>query len=339
MTFSQPLSQATRGRRVRNLPDPGVPLLEEVRDGRTQAVYVGHAILLDATGGTLREWGSGATQAYWRSAAKPLQALPFVESGAFDALRLPDLHLAIACSSHNGERDHLDAVQGLLAPAGLGVADLACGAHEPIGGPALCDPRPEGGWTALHNNCSGKHAAMLATARHNGWPTQGYLDPEHPLQLAIRAVIGEATGEPVAWGTDGCSAPCFWSSLTGMARAFQWLDRRPAGRRILDAMADHPHAIAGTRMWDTAFLAAGRGRWVGKVGAAGLYVAVHRDNGQAFALKVASGSRDGRDQVAAHVAKAAGWLDPQAEDALRGFLEPPIATWNGKVVGMTRSLL
>ncbi|HJQ92743.1 MAG TPA: asparaginase [Candidatus Thermoplasmatota archaeon] len=323
-------------------PDLGVPLLEEVRDGRTQAVHSGDAVLLDADGHIDHQWGHGDQGAYWRSAAKPLQALAFVETGAFDALRaagLDERHLAIACSSHNGEPMHVEAARELLAAAGLQESDLGCGAHEPMGGVALGGPMPKGGWSAIHNNCSGKHAAMLATAKHNGWPTQGYLDPEHPLQLAIRATIGEATGEPVAWGTDGCSAPCFWSSIKGMARAFQWLDRRPAGRRILDAMAANPHSIAGTGMWDTAFIGAGKGRWVGKVGAAGLYVAVNRTNHEAFACKVGSGSRDARDWTAAHLAKDAGWLDAEAKAALRPFLAPSIATWNGKVVGTTRSFV
>jgi L-asparaginase II len=320
-------------------PDLGVPLLEEVRDGRTQAVHSGDAVLLDADGHIDHQWGHGDQGAYWRSAAKPLQALAFVESGAFDALGLDDSHLAIACASHNGERGHVEAARRILAAAGLKESDLGCGAHEPMGGVELAGPKPPGGWTAIHNNCSGKHAAMLATAKHNGWPTQGYLDPEHPLQLAIRGAIGEATGEPVVWGTDGCSAPCFWSSIKGMARAFQWLQKRPAGRRILDAMAAHPHAIAGTGMWDTAFLAAGKGRWVGKVGAAGLYVAINRTNGEAFACKVGSGSRDARDWTAAHLALDAGWLDAEAEAALLPFLTPTITTWNGQVVGTIRSFV
>lgn len=320
-------------------PDAGVPLLEEVRNGRTQAVHTGHAVLLDAQGYVDHQWGHGEEGAYWRSAAKPLQALPFVESGAFDALGLDDSHLAIACSSHNGEPVHLDAARGILRAAGLTERDLACGAHEPTSHLVGLLPRPAGGWSAIHNNCSGKHAGMLATAKHSGWPTHGYLDPEHPLQLAIRGHVGEATGEPVAWGTDGCSAPCFWSSLHGMARAFQWLDKRPAGRRILDAMAAHPHSIAGTGMWDTAFIAAGKGRWVGKVGAAGLYVALDRSNGEAFALKVASGLGAPRDQAAAHLALDAGWLDAEAQAALQPFLQPTIATWKGKVVGHVRSMV
>ncbi len=320
-------------------PDAGPPLLEEVRDGRTQAVHTGHAVLLDPDGAINHQWGHGEEKAYWRSAAKPLQALPFVESGAFDALGLDDSHLAIACASHNGELIHIEAVRRLLTAAGLAESDLGCGAHEPMGGVALCGPRPAGGWSSIHNNCSGKHSALLATSKHNGWPTSGYLDPEHPLQLAIRGVVGAATKEPVAWGVDGCSAPCFWSSLTGMARAFQWLDQRPAGRRIFDAMAAHPHLIAGTGMWDTAFIGAGQGRFVGKVGAAGLYVAIDRKSGEAFACKLASGMSTARDQAAAHLARDSGWLDDDAQRMLARFLAPSITTWRGAEVGSVRSLV
>lgn len=320
-------------------PDLGVPLLEELRDGRTQAVHSGHAVLLDPDGSINHQWGHGDEKAYWRSAAKPLQAVPFIETGAFESLDIDDGHLAIACASHNGETVHIDAVGRLLDAAGLKESDLGCGAHEPMGGPALSGPKPAAGWTAIHNNCSGKHSAMVATAKHNGWPTTGYLDPEHPLQLSIRKVIGEATQEPVTWGTDGCSAPCFWSSLAGMARAFQWLHARPSGRIIFDAMAAHPHAIAGTGMWDTAFIGAGKGRFVGKVGAAGLYVALDRQSGEAFACKIASGSSVARDQVAAHLARDSGWLDDEAQEALAKFLAPPITTWRGKEVGFVRSLV
>ena len=320
-------------------PDLGVPLLEELRDGRTQAVHSGHAVLLDPDGHIDHQWGHGDEKAYWRSALKPLQVQPFLASGAFDALGLDDRHLAIACASHNGEPVHVDRVRELLAAAGLAESDLACGAHEPLGGTALAGPRPPGGWGAIHNNCSGKHAAMLATAKHNGWPTEGYLDPDHPLQLEIRRLVGEATGEPVVWGTDGCSAPCFWSSLSGMARAFQWLARTPGGRRAFDAMAAQPHLVAGTGMWDTAFLTAGKGRFVGKVGAAGLYVALDRKTGEAFACKLASGSSMARDQAAAHIALDAGWLDAEAQARLKPFLAPAITTWRGAAVGHLRSFV
>src|SRR5688500_1669858 len=167
---SKPAGHPGRVREER--PDLGVPLLEEVRDGRTQAVHSGDAVLLDADGHIDHQWGHGDQGAYWRSAAKPLQALAFVETGAFDALAghagLDDSHLAIACSSHNGEPVHVDAAHAILAAAGLKGSDLGCGAHEPMGGATLGGPMPKGGWTALHNNCSGKHAAMLATAKHNG---------------------------------------------------------------------------------------------------------------------------------------------------------------------------
>lgn len=320
-------------------PDLGVPLLEELRDGRTQAVHSGHAVLLGADGHIDHQWGHGDEKAYWRSAAKPLQALPLLTTGAYEAFGLDASHLAIACASHNGELVHVERARSLLAAAGVPESELACGAHEPTGGPSLRGPKPDKGWSAIHNNCSGKHAGMLATAKHNGWPTQGYLDPEHPLQLAIRKVVGEATGEPVVWGTDGCSAPCFWSSLAGMARAFQWLHKRDEGRRLFDAMTAHPHLVAGTAMWDTAFLAAGAGRLVGKVGAAGLYVALDRKTGEAFACKLASGSSMARDWTAAHLALDAGWLDEAAQAGLQAFLKPAITTWRGATVGSVRSFV
>jgi L-asparaginase II len=320
-------------------PDPGVPLLEEVRNGRTQAVHVGHAVLLDRDGRVLRSWGDPAAGAYWRSSSKPFQAEPLVATGAADALGLgPDL-VALACSSHSSEPRHVEGARRILAAAGLTEADLQCGAHDPPLGGRHAGPEPAGGWRAIHNNCSGKHAAMLAACVHNGWPTETYLDPENPLQRRIRALLGEMTGEPVAWGIDGCSAPTFWSTLTGMARAFQRHDRTAVGRRVFDAMAAEPFMVAGTGRFCTALLQAGRGALAGKVGAAGLYVALHRPSGQAFAVKLAAGQRDAAEQAAAHLAAAAGWLDDDAKAALAPWLDHRLLNCRLIDVGEVRSLL
>jgi L-asparaginase II len=322
------------------LPNPGVPLLEELREGRTQAVHTGHAVVLDAKGAISKSWGNPKEGAYWRSSAKPLQtAAGLVGSGAADAFGFgPDL-VALACASHNSEPRHVDGARRMLAAAGLKESDLGCGAHEPIGG-ARAGPRPAGGWSAIHNNCSGKHAGMLAACVHKGWPTEGYLDPEHPLQKAIRAVVGERTGEPVAWGTDGCSAPVFWSSITGMARAFQRHDASSVGRRVFDAMAAEPWMVAGTGRFCTALMHATKGHVVGKVGAAGLYVALNRTTGEALAVKVASGAREVGELAAAELMDELGWLDDHLGDGseLLPFLDPHITTCLGKELGTTRGL-
>jgi L-asparaginase II len=315
-----------------------VPLLEEVREDRTQAVHCGHALVLRSDGSVAQSWGNPKVGAWWRSSAKPLQAVPFVESGAADAFGLGPGMVALACGSHNGELVHLQAARSILNAAGLTEADLGCGAHEPLGGPERCAPRPAWGWSAIHNPCSGKHAAMLAACVHNGWPTKGYLDPEHPLQRRIRALVGEMTREPVAWGTDGCSAPVFWNTLTGMARAFQAHDRTAVGRRIFDAMAAEPFMVAGTKRFCTALMASTAGRIVGKVGAGGLYVAVRRTTGEALAVKVSSGVHETTEQAAVELMNALGWLDDHEGDALAHFLGPRITTCLGKDLGTTRAL-
>ena len=317
-------------------PDAGVPLLEEVRNGRSQAVHTGHAVLLGRGGKVLRSWGDPGTQAYWRSSLKPIQAEALVATGAADRFGLgPDL-LAVACASHSGEPRHVAGARAILAAAGLSEKDLQCGPHEPYGG-RLSGPEPAGGWTSIHNNCSGKHAAMLAACVHNGWPTETYLDPENPLQRRVRALVGDLTGEPVAWGVDGCSAPTFWSSLAGMARAWQRHDQTAAGRRAYDAMAADPFMVGGTGRFCTALLQAGKGGLLGKVGAAGLYVALHRPTGQAFALKVAAGARDAHELAAAHLADAAGWLDEDARALLRPWLDHRILNCRLADVGGVRN--
>jgi L-asparaginase II len=326
--------EAANGRMVR--PDPGVPLLEEVRNGRTQAVHTGHAVLLDRDGKAIRSWGDPKTGAYWRSSLKPIQVEPLLATGAAERFGIgPDL-VALACASHSSEPRHVIGAKAILAAAGLSETDLQCGPHEPYGG-RLSGAEPPTGWTPIHSNCSGKHAAMLAACVHNGWPTEGYLDPEGPLQRRIRALVGELTGEPVAWGVDGCSAPTFWSSLEGMARAYQRHNRTAVGRRAFDAMLADPFMVAGTARFCTAFLEAGRGAFVGKVGAAGLYVALHRETGQAFAVKLAAGVRDVVEQAAALLADAVGWLDDEARKPLDPWLDHRLVNCRLVDVGGVRS--
>jgi L-asparaginase II len=336
-------------RRVKTVPphaglDPGVPVVEEVRDGRVQAVHLGHAVLLRGDG-TRVAWGDADTATWWRSAPKPLQALPFARR-ALDEFALAPEDLALACASHNGEPQHADRALGILTAAGLDADALQCGGHPPMA--ADHGSAPPGGWSALHNNCSGKHAAMLAACVANGWDTVSYLEPEHPLQRDILASIARATGvaaDAIPLGTDGCGAPTFWLPISTLARAYQWLRSDATGRRCLDAMAAHPWWVAGTDRFCTAFMRAARGDVVGKVGAVGVYVALHVPSGDALAVKVTGGSTQAAETFVAAVARAQGWLDVThdgrdvaADDAsLAAYADRRITTWRGTDVGRFRA--
>ena len=202
---------------------------------------------------------------YARSSAKPFQALPLLLSGAADALGLTDEELAVACASHNAEEPHLRAVRSILEKAGLSEDDLQNGAHPPLYAPATMElacrgEEPE----AIHGNCSGKHAGMLAVCVHEGWATSGYRNPDHPLQVWILEIVARVCGlEPdeILLGGDGCGVPTFGMPLTNLATGFARLatcalpgDLAEAANKVSGAMREHPYMVGGTERFDTAVM-------------------------------------------------------------------------------------
>lgn len=233
---------------------------------------------------------AGDTEAlvYLRSSAKLVQALASVLTGAADRFAMTDAELALACGSHGGESFHVDTAAGLLRKIGLGPEHLQCGAHPPVFEPAARAIWAAGGTpTALHNNCSGKHSAMLAACVAAGWPTADYLDPAHPLQEMNRANVAAFGGlapSDVRVGVDGCSAPVFAVPLASAARIFANVTnrsaaeglteaRRVAARRVCAALREKPEMIGGTKRLDTDLIRATGGRVLSKVGAEGLWCA------------------------------------------------------------------
>lgn len=240
-----------------------------------------------------------------RSCNKPLQALAMLRHG----VSIDGELLALACASHNGEDFHIDGVRRILAGAGLDVDMLQCTPGMPIGEDAHRAYLAAGGTpTPLYMNCSGKHAAMLATCRANGWLTDSYRDPEHPLQQAIRDTIGDLADEPVAAvGVDGCGAPVFGFSLVGVARAFGRLAAAAPGtleRKVADAMRTHPEYVGGTGRDVTSLMRAVPGL-VAKDGAEAVY-AVGLPDGRAVAVKIADGSSRARTVVMAAALRRIG---------------------------------
>jgi L-asparaginase II len=261
-----------------------------------ESVHHGSVVAVDADGHPVFGIGQPDALAFPRSSNKPFQALAMVRSG----LALDGELLALACASHSGEPFHVDGVRRILAGAGLTEDDLQCTADLPLGEDAKADLLAAGGHRApIYMNCSGKHAAMLATCVANGWPTENYLDADHPLQLAARAALEDLAGESVgAIGVDGCGAPLFAITLTGLARAFGRLAAAPAGtpeRRVADAMRRHPEWVGGTGR-DVTALMRGLPGAVAKDGAEGVY-AIGLPDGSAVAIKIADGSNRARPVV------------------------------------------
>jgi L-asparaginase II len=236
-----------------------------------------------------------------------------VEAG----LDLPPDLLAMACASHSGEAMHLEAVQRILAGAGLSEDDLQC----PVDWPMIDGVRDEAlrsGASAsrLFMNCSGKHAAMLATCVANGWDTATYLSPAHPLQQAILATFARLTGEPVdTVAVDGCGAPLLSASLTGLARAFRSLAVASSGAesRVAEAIRAHPELVSGSTRDELALLRAVPGA-IGKAGAEACY-AVALPDGRAFALKIEDGGARARPVVMAAALARSGVLEMAGVDA------------------------
>ena len=251
-------------------------------------------------GSLLHAWGAVDDPLFPRSSNKPLQAVAMLRAG----LALPPHHLALASASHSAEPFHLDAVREMLTDAGLTEADLQNTPDLPY------DPDERDIWVAAHRtarslaqNCSGKHAAMLATCRVNGWDLRTYLDPTHPLQRAMADTIADLAGEPVAaTAVDGCGAPVMAISLAGLARAFGRIAAAAPGTpegSVADAIRSHPEYLGGTRRDVTALVRGTRGA-IAKDGAEAVY-AVGLADGRGIALKVADGGQRARPVILAAV--------------------------------------
>jgi L-asparaginase II len=264
-----------------------------VRSGLVEGRHHGHALVLDPDGGLLRSWGDPTAPMYPRSANKPLQAVAMLRCGLADVVGGDERLIAIAAASHSGEQRHIGAVNALLERAGLSADALDNTPGLPLDEQSAWSwLRSGGGPDGIHQNCSGKHAAMLATCVTAGWPTDGYRDPQHPLQQSIRRTIEELTGEPVPWvGVDGCGAPLFATSLAGLARAYRALALAEVGTaeaRVAAAMEAHPEMVGGTGRSVTVLMSAVPG-CIAKDGAEGVFAAATA-TGAAVAVKVDDGA-------------------------------------------------
>jgi len=296
-----------------------VVVAEIVRSGFVEGHHYGSVVALDATGEVA--WAVGAVDEpmFPRSCSKPLQAVAMVRNG----LDLPPELLALACASHSGESFHIDGVRRILASAGLDESALQTPADYPLDDEARdAAIREGGGPSPLLMNCSGKHAAMLATCVVNGWDIAGYRDPAHPLQQAIADTVGELTGVPVSHvAVDGCGAPLLATTLVGLARAFGRLARGVDGsgrddervHRVAEAIRSHPAYVSGSRRDELTLITAIPGA-VAKAGAEACY-AVGLADGRAFALKADDGAPRVRPVLMAHALERAGVLAEPGVDA------------------------
>ncbi|MEZ5776420.1 MAG: asparaginase [Hyphomicrobiaceae bacterium] len=322
------------------------PVLVDATRGRlVESVHRGAIAVAGPDGGLLLALGDVARPVFPRSSLKLVQALPLVESGAADAFGFTDRELALAGASHSGEAVHVEVASRMLASAGRDWHALECGAHEPIDATAArALHRADASASPLHNNCSGKHAGMIATACFLGEDPKGYVEPAHPVQERIRAIVAELTGEAMTadrCGIDGCSVPNWAASLAALAGVFARLSsghgvtaaRASAARRLFAAAIAEPHMLAGTGRYCTRIMTALSGRVFAKTGAEGFYCAALPDRGIGIALKVDDGA--GR---AAEIALGAvlGALLPEEETRLVPFVSHAIRNVRGIETGLLR---
>jgi L-asparaginase II len=341
----------------RDLP-LGAPLLAVTRGEAVESVHRGSIAVVDAEGRLLASWGDPLVPVFLRSAAKPFQLVPFVAAGGERRFALTTEEVALASASHAGEPSHTAVAERMLAKGGFTLESLRCGAHAPSSeraARALVRRGEEP--NALHNNCSGKHAAMLLACRLFGDDPATYTSPRHPLQKRILSLLSRMTDVEearIGIAVDGCSAPVFRLPLASLALGYARLAaarvpresprERDARKRIFHAMAAAPEMVAGSGRFTTELIRAYRGRLVGKEGADGLY-AVAAPLGRArgggplgVALKIEDGSERGRAAVVVEVLRQLGLAGGAPLARLRRVARLSVRNVRGDVVGAMEPL-
>lgn len=341
-------------RNIQNsLPEP---LVEIKRGSVKESSHYGHIVAVDGGGREVAQLGAPERVTYLRSSAKPFQAIPLVASGAAERFHFSTQEVAIACGSHNGDPEHLRTVQSMLRKMGLDESALKCGTHEPYSPLAARELRERGEKpTVLHNNCSGKHAGMLALALHLGARIEAYDKPDHPVQVAITRAISQFSRLPlksIQIGVDGCGVPVHGVPVRAMAEMYARLitppenfdyTTRAACERIVTAMKAYPEMIGGeTESLDTALMRIVPGGLIAKAGAEGLFTAGIMPSekwplGLGLALKIEDGDKGSRARRPAVVEtlRQLGILTDTALDALASFSKPRICNHRGDIVGET----
>lgn len=329
-------------------------LAKVIRGDTVESVHRGHIVAMNGSGEIIMAIGDPKAVTYFRSAMKPIQAIPLITSGAADVFGFSEEEIALACASHSGETRHVRIAQLMLERTGLTEAHLRCGSHLPFFEKEAERMIREGEHPSqLHNNCSGKHSAMLALAKHIGAEISEYENPENPVQQAILGAVLRFSGlsrSEIKIGTDGCSAPNFAMSVAAMARCFANIVRPPAFfddaeraacERIVAAMTKFPELIGGTERLDTMLMQAAEGRFISKVGAEGVWLcgilpSKKYPDGLAVAIKIEDGDdKRARTVVAVTILKQLGILLP---DSFPEFSPMPTKNRRGDTVGRVEAV-
>jgi L-asparaginase II len=319
--------------------------VDVLRGGVTESRHCVHAVVADAEGRLVWTAGDAGLVTFVRSAIKMFQALPLVEDGGVERFGLLDEEIAITTASHGGEPFHFETVRSLLGKAGVPEDALACGPHPPMHAASADALRARSVTPGrIHNNCSGKHAGMLALAALHGCPRTGYHLLAHPVQTRVLATVAEWTGvahDAVGCAVDGCGLPTFALPLDQVARACGRLsaaahagDDAPA--RVIGAMTEHPLYVAGTDRLCTDLMRAASGRVWAKVGAEGYYCAGVPERGLGVAIKIEDGAWRAAEPALLAVLRAVDAIDDETLAALARYAEPAVTNTRGERVGGVR---
>jgi len=319
--------------------------VEVVRGGLVESRHRVDIAVCDDAGAVLAFVGDVDGWTYLRSAAKPMQALPLVEEGVADAIGMSSSELALCCASHESEVRHIEGARSILAKAGAAESLFRCGPHPPFSteaARALADAGEEP--AAVHNNCSGKHAGMIALALHMGWDPVDYHRADHPVQRRMLDEVVRWSGvaaDQVRSGVDGCGVLCFAVPLSGIARTFASFaaaaDRAEPAARVVEAMTDHPLMVGGTGRTCTDVMATAGDRVFVKVGAEGVYAGGLRGRGIGFAIKVADGGRRAVEVALVRLLSDLDVIDASEVEALSGHGNPRVLNTRDETVGEVRA--
>jgi len=321
-------------------------LVNVIRGENIEGAHHGDLVAVDYQGKILKKVGNENRFTYWRSCAKPFQLLPLIEKGGIERFGLEEEEIAAMASSHGGENKHVEVIGRILDKIGCVEDDLDCGFAPPFYPKAIEETLRKGeDYRKLQNNCSGKHAGMLALARLLGISIQNYIDLEHPVQQMMLDTVSECVKLPkesIKVAKDGCGVPVFGFAIKNMALAYakltvpekSFLGRRASAARIvLEAMTKYPFNVAGTDRLDTALMEVTNGRVVAKLGAEAVYNIGIKDQGIGICFKIDDGSYRALDPVAVHILKEMDLLTKEEFNKLEGHYRPLLKNHRQEVIG------
>ena len=321
-------------------------LLHYTRAGHVENIHRGDIVAVNCDGEIIHSVGNANLPMFWRSAAKPFQALPFVKNGGLEKYNISEEELAVLVSSHSGEENHVKLVRGILNKLGVDENVLDCGILRPVNGKAykklLLAGEPI---TAVHNQCSGKHSQIIALAIMLGVPVEGYIRPEHPAQKLIFKHVAMASKMPedkLEIGIDGCGVPVFYLPLYNMALAYarlstpelgDWGEYEIAATKIRDAMSKFPQVVSGTGRIDCAVPEITQGRIIAKIGADAVYCLCVKNENLGISFKIEDGSFAAITPMVIAVLKKFDLLTKSETEELEKKFPPILKNHRGEIIG------